>query len=92
MTNEFSAASALPAAAIEALRQGNKIEAIKLVCVECDLGLKESKDAVEAYLREQPALLQQLNVSQGQGREGFVRWLVVVLVLLAVGAYLYFNK
>ena len=92
MTNERAPSAELPAAAVEALRQGNKIEAIKLVRVEHDIGLKESKDAVEAYLRAQPALLQQLNVSQTQGREGFLRWLVIVALLLAAGAYLYFNK
>ncbi|MEP7151180.1 MAG: 50S ribosomal protein L7/L12 [Nitrospira sp.] len=92
MTNEQAPSAELPAAAVEALRQGNKIEAIKLVRVEHDIGLKESKDSVEAYLRAQPALLQQLNVSQTQGREGVLRWLVVVALLLAVGAYLYFNK
>lgn len=92
MTNERASSATLPAAAVEALRQGNKIEAIKLMRLERDIGLKESKDAVEAYLRAQPALLQQLNVSQAQGREGFLRWLVVVVLLLAAGAYLYFNK
>lgn len=91
MTNERAPSAELPAAAVEALRQGNKIEAIKLVRVEYDIGLKESKDAVEAYLRAQPALLQQLNVSQTQGREGFLRWLVGIALLLAAGAYLYFN-
>ncbi|TRZ96713.1 MAG: hypothetical protein D4R84_06580 [Rhodocyclaceae bacterium] len=42
-----SAVPALSAEAIAALRRGNKIEAIKLVRVERNLGLKEAKDAVE---------------------------------------------
>ena len=92
MTSDHSGAGALPAAAIEALRRGNKIEAIKLVRLERNNGLKEAKDAVEDYLRTQPALLQQLNISQARGREGFIRWLVVVLLVLAAVAYIYFNK
>ena len=92
MTNDQLARAAFPADAIQALRRGNKIEAIKLVRLARNIGLKEAKDAVEDYLRAQPALLQQLNASQAQGREGFVRWLVVILLVLAAGTYLYFKK
>ena len=73
MTNDQLARAAFPTDAIQALRRGNKIEAIKLVRLARNIGLKEAKDAVEDYLRAQPALLQQLNASQAQGREGFVR-------------------
>ena len=92
MTTDHLAGAALPAAAIEALRRGNKIEAIKLVRLDRNIGLKDAKDAVEDYLRAQPALLQQLNTSQARGGEGFIRWLVVILLVLAAGAYFYFNK
>jgi hypothetical protein len=92
MTNDQLARAAFPTDAIQALRRGNKIEAIKLVRLARNIGLKEAKDAVEDYLRAQPALLQQLNASQAQGREGFVRWLVVILLVLAAGTYLYFKK
>ena len=44
-------ADLLPAEAIEALRRGNTIQAIKLLRAATGLGLKESKDAVDAYLR-----------------------------------------
>ena len=92
MTNDQLARAAFPTDAIQALRRGNKIEAIKLVRLARNIGLKEAKDAVEDYLRAQPALLQQLNASQAQGREGFVRWLVMILLVLAAGTYLYFKK
>lgn len=39
----------LPAAAIEALQSGNMIEAIKITREKLGLGLKEAKDAVDAY-------------------------------------------
>lgn len=92
MTNDHLEPAAFPMDAIEALRRGNKIEAIKLVRLARNIGLKEAKDAVEDYLRTQPALLQQLNISQARGREGFVRWLIVIAIVLAAGIYFYFNK
>lgn len=46
----------LPAAAIDALRRGNKIEAIKLHREATGEGLKESKDAVEAWEAAHPEL------------------------------------
>ena len=44
----------LPADAVEALRDGNKIEAIKRVRVATGLGLAEAKGLVEAYERGTP--------------------------------------
>ena len=41
----------LPPKVLEALRSGNKIEAIKLVRERTGLGLKESKDLVERLQR-----------------------------------------
>ena len=51
MTNEPTPPSGLSPAAIAALWKGQMIEAIKVVRQEQNLGLKEAKDAVEAYLR-----------------------------------------
>ena len=48
--------SGLPAEAILALRRGQKIEAIKLTRTATGMGLKESKEAVEALLREDMAV------------------------------------
>jgi len=46
----------LPPAAVAALSNGNKIEAIKIVRQEWGTDLKDAKDAVDAYVRTQPAL------------------------------------
>ena len=91
MTNDRSASSPLPHAAIEALRQGNKIEAIKLVRLDRGTDLKDSKHAVEAYLRTQPDLQRQLEAAQAEARSGFLKWAVVLLVALAI-AYFFFHK
>jgi len=48
--------AAFSSAAISALHRANKIEAIKVLREEQGIGLKEAKDAVEEYLRTQPAL------------------------------------
>ncbi len=80
----------LPVAAIAALNKGSKIEAIKIVRRERGIGLKEAKDAVEEYLRGQPALQASLVARQAEARGGVLRWLAIV-VALGVFAYFYFG-
>lgn len=87
MANESSNPSALPPAATAALEQGSTIEAIKIVRLERGLGLKESKDLVDAYLGSRPDLQRRLAAAQAEVRQRFVRWLVILLALAAVMAY-----
>lgn len=86
-----SAAPGLPAAAIAALRRGNKIEAIKLVREERNIGLKEAKDAVEDHVKTQPDLQSALANAQGEAKRSAVVW-IAVLVGLAVLAYYFYAK
>lgn len=44
----------LPAQAIAALSRGRKIEAIKIVHQQMGLGLKDSKELIEAYAQQHP--------------------------------------
>ena len=87
MTVETLGLPALPKAAIAALEQGHTIEAIKIIRQESGLGLKESKDLVYAYLKSRPDLQRRLESAQAEGRQGFVRWLVIFLALAAMAAY-----
>jgi hypothetical protein len=87
MANGTSQAPALPPAAVAALEQGNMIEAIKSVRLEKGLGLKESKDLVEAHLKSRPDLQRRLEAAQADARQGFVRWLMIFLALAAVLGY-----
>jgi len=81
----------LSAAAISALRQGNKIEAIKLVKIERGLGLKEAKDFVEEYLRTNPSAQASFSAAQGQsGRQGL--WWLAVVVAAAILVYVLLAK
>ena len=85
------AAPALSAAAIAALRRGNKIEAIKLVRMELNIGLKEAKDAVEDFVKGQPELQSALAEAQGEAKRSAVVW-IAVLIGLAVLAYYFLAK
>lgn len=72
----------LPAAAVEALGRGQKIEAIKIVREIKGLGLKDSKDAVDHYLKSRPDLEQKFAELQAQAVASLMRWALI----LAVGA------
>lgn len=76
---------ALPVAAIAALNAGDKIGAIKLVREERGIGLKEAKDAVEAYVALHPELQAALESAQARST-GALKW-IVALVVLAVLAW-----
>ncbi len=87
MSNKPRRAADLPKAAVEALWQGNVIEAIKVVRQERNSGLKEAKDLVEAYIVSQPALKKKLDQVLTTAQQRFIRWLIGFLVLSAGIAY-----
>ena len=74
----------LPAPVIEALRRGNKVEAIKLLRQQNGLGLKEAKDIVDAAGIEADDKAAPGQVKSGGGAV----WVVVVVLLALVGWYL----
>ena len=69
----------LPQAAVTALWRGHLIEAIKLVRVERNIGLKEAREQVSAYVQMQPALRSRIAKTQADAREGLLRWLIFLL-------------
>lgn len=77
----------LSAAAISALHQGNKIEAIRIVREEQDIGLKEAKDAVDDYVRSQPALQSLLAAAQSEVKRSALLWLAALIVLALLAYY-----
>ena len=82
----------LPPPVIEALRTGKKIEAIKLLRLERNLGLKEAKDLVDAYVRRDPLLQRSLEQAQAETNRGCLLWLAGLLALGAVVYYLLAGK
>ncbi|MEK7322650.1 MAG: 50S ribosomal protein L7/L12 [Pseudomonadota bacterium] len=80
----------LPAAVISALRQGNKIEAIKLLRQARGGDLKTSKDTVDAYLRAQPALRERLVTARAEKSRSYLIW-VILLLTLSIAAYFFLK-
>ncbi|MBZ5635092.1 MAG: ribosomal protein L7/L12 [Acidobacteriia bacterium] len=76
-----------PPTAAAALSNGNKIEAIKIVRQEWGLDLKDAKDAVEAYVKTQPALAATMQEASASSQRGCITWL---LVLALAGAAVYY--
>ena len=73
--------------AISALHRGNKIEAIKIVREERNLGLKEAKDVVDDYVRSQPAVKASLAVAQNEAKRSALLWLAALIALALLGYY-----
>jgi hypothetical protein len=82
----------LPPEAIAALARGNKIEAIKILRTAENTDLKDAKDKVEGYLRNNPVLQQQLASAQAESRGALLRWLVILAVLVSAGYYFFVPR
>jgi hypothetical protein len=79
----------LPLAAVAALHEGRKIEAIKLVRAELGVDLKEAKERVEQCLRTEPSVQARFAEMQGQST-GSGGWLLIAAICAAgVLAYLW---
>ena len=74
----------LPATAIAALHEGRKIDAIKIVRRERGVELKEAKDAVDSYVRSQPALEAALDARQVGAARALLGWLAGAALVLLV--------
>ena len=81
----------IPQTALAALRRGNKIEAIKIVRAELGLGLKEAKDAVEAYERAHPAPSSRSPIQHGDPSAGRTWLLVAVALAVLIACFVYFR-
>jgi ribosomal protein L7/L12 len=79
----------IPAEAAALLETGNTIEAIKIVRQKHGLGLKESKDLVDAYLREHPNLAARAAAVRSEQNKRALLWLLLI-VSLAVILYRFF--
>jgi hypothetical protein len=79
---------ALPPEAIDALQRGNKIEAIKLVRAAQKLDLKDAKDRVDDYVKNDPVLQQKFASAQAETTGSLVRWGIIIAVAI-VGYYLF---
>ncbi|MBM4139062.1 MAG: hypothetical protein FJ244_06260 [Nitrospira sp.] len=81
MSNRSRRSPDLPKAAVDALWQGNVIKAIKVVRQELNIGLKESRNVVDAYIVSQPALKKKMDKVLATAQRRFISWLVGFLIL-----------
>lgn len=81
----------LPPAALAALQQGQKIEAIKIVRETQFMGLKEAKDCVEQYVANDPLLRERFATSQGSFQRGCLVVAVGLIALLGAALFLFFG-
>jgi hypothetical protein len=75
----------IPHEALDALRAGQLIDAIKITREKTGLGLKESKDLVERYLKEHPqeqALIQEQFAQRSRGGIQIFILIFIILVIL----------
>ena len=78
--------SSLSQEAITALERGNKIAAIKIFRETNGVGLKESKEKIEAYLAQNPAVYEQFkqNASSGTSNNTIIILLIAIIVYLVL--------
>jgi len=77
----------LPQAAVEALRKGKTIEAIKILRQERALDLRDAKQAVDQYVRVNPGLERSSRATQAKANRGCVVWVLGMLALAVAGYY-----
>lgn len=82
----------LPSDAVAELEKGNKIGAIKSVRIAKGLDLKDSKDLVDAYLREHEDLQQRFSVIQSEHNSGALLKFLLLIGIAVVMAYLFSLK
>ena len=89
MSDNERNAGELPDAAVAALKNGRKIEAVKILRREWNMDLKEAKDAVEQHLSgiNHSQVVQRAPMIEA-GRGGSL-WLLVVVIIVATGSYMW---
>ena len=79
---------AFPPSVVDALSRGNKIEAIKLLREHTGLGLKEAKDAVDAYQQGSSTSTEGLSPGQVSRSGSAIGWLAVIAACIAAYYFL----
>lgn len=90
MIAEQRSNGSLPSEVLAALQQGNKVEAIKRLREARDLQLKDAKDEVDRYVRNDPTLARKYE-QQASGTRRTL-WLILVTGLLAALAWRMFTR
>ncbi|NJN40467.1 MAG: ribosomal protein L7/L12 [Gammaproteobacteria bacterium] len=89
-TQDSTESISLPAMATLAISRGSKIEAIKEVRAATGLGLRESKELVEAYIAANPMLKTQFEQQATASRKRLIVWMLVIDLLIAAAVVWWF--
>jgi len=81
----------LPDDVLSALRQGNKIDAIKRLRQAWAIDLKEAKDHVDRHIDNDPELHRKIHAMSVSGARGCLFWLMLLL-FIGYGAYELFAR
>ncbi|MDH0030400.1 MULTISPECIES: ribosomal protein L7/L12 [Acinetobacter] len=74
----------IPQEALQALREGKLIDAIKITRERTGLGLKESKDLIDQYLKDHPHEQAQIQQQLAQHSRGGIKFFVLLFVIIAL--------
>lgn len=74
----------MPHEALEVLRSGQLIDAIKITREKTGLGLKESKDLVERYLKEHPQEQALIQEQLAQRSRGGIQIFILIFIILVI--------
>ncbi|MCH7314346.1 50S ribosomal protein L7/L12 [Acinetobacter sp. ANC 3882] len=78
----------IPPEALDVLRAGQLIDAIKITREKTGLGLKESKDLIDQYLQDHPQEQVQIQEQLAQRSRGGIKIFILILFILA--AFIWF--
>jgi hypothetical protein len=79
--------------AVTLLQEGRLIDAVKVVRQSEQLGLRDAKARIDAYLAHEPLLRAQLDAQRREARRKFFIWFVAVdLVITAAIIYWLVNR
>lgn len=74
----------IPHETLDALRAGQLIDAIKITREKTGLGLKESKDLVERYLKEHPQEQALIQEQLAQRSRGGIQIFILIFIILVI--------
>lgn len=74
----------MPREALDALRAGQLIDAIKITREKTGLGLKESKNLVERYLKEHPQEQALIQEQLAQRSRGGIQIFILIFIILVI--------
>lgn len=77
--------------AIETIKKGNKIEAIKIVREESSLDLKEAKQVIDGYINEHPEIKQDMKDKVTFDMPSSTSITIVVSIMLAVCYFVFYK-